>query len=90
VVVGPEDLVDEPQAFRNINDPEVRQQLVDQVAALGGERGARLWIVSATSGERLAEHALVSPPVWDGVAAVAGKLYMATQDGRLVCLAGAR
>ena len=30
----------------------------------------------------------VPPPAWDGLAAAGGRLYLSTQDGRVVCLVG--
>ena len=35
-------------------------------------------------GSTLAEHALRSPPVWNGMAAARGRLYLSTRDGRLL------
>jgi len=34
----------------------------------------------------LAEHKLSSPPVFDGMAAAAGRLYVCTMDGAVYCL----
>jgi hypothetical protein len=30
----------------------------------------------------------VPPPAWDGLAAAGGRLFLSTQDGRVVCLTG--
>jgi hypothetical protein len=49
-----------------------------------------LWAVSAASGERVQELKLRSMPVWDGMAAAGGRLYVATVDGRVLCMAGGR
>jgi len=85
---GPVDLVDEPQAFRQINDPEAQQTLAEQATALEGKQGALLWAVSAADGEKRAEHKLDSPPVFDGLAAAGGRLYLSTQNGAVRCFAG--
>ena len=45
-----------------------------------------LWAVSAAKGRKLAEHPLPAPPVYNGLAAARGRLFVATQDGRLTCL----
>ena len=45
-----------------------------------------LWAVSKTDGQRLAEFRLDSPPVWDGMAAAYGCLYLSNQDGSVLCL----
>ncbi|MFP4057604.1 MAG: PQQ-binding-like beta-propeller repeat protein [Candidatus Brocadiia bacterium] len=55
-------------------------------AALEGREGARLWVVSAEDGSRLAEQRLDRPLVFDGMSAARGRLYLATDDGRLLCM----
>jgi outer membrane protein assembly factor BamB len=61
----------------------------DPYAAFEGREGARLWVVSAKDGAKLAEYPLDSLPAFDGLIAASGRLYMATTDGRIVCLAAA-
>jgi len=58
----------------------------DPMAAFEGRMGARLWVVSTSNGEKLAEYELDSPPVLDGVMAARGRLYVAATDGRLTCM----
>jgi outer membrane protein assembly factor BamB len=87
-VAGPPDLIDEEQAFRQINDPKVTRSLAGQAAALKGEKGALLLAVSATDGTELAQYDIESPPVFDGMAAAAGRLYMATVNGEVFCFCG--
>ena len=91
-VAGPPDLIDEEQTFQKIidRDKTVQAKLAEQNAALSGSMGGRLLSVSAKTGETIAEHKLPSPPVWDGFAAANGKLYMATTDGKIVCLGAKR
>ena len=60
----------------------------DPAAALAGNRGGLLRAVSAADGKTLSQHELESPPVFDGMAAAAGRLYMPTQNGALLCFAG--
>lgn len=50
-----------------------------------GQRGGMLWAVSTKDGKPLAKYNLDSPPVFDGMAATVGRVYMATTDGRVVC-----
>jgi len=45
-----------------------------------------LWAVSTADGKKLTEHKLASPPVFDGLIAARGRLYLATRDGRLTCM----
>ncbi len=84
-VAGPPDVIDEQQVFRQIDDPKVRQSLADQDAALDGKKGALLLAVSAADGKKLAQYNIDSPPVFDGMAGAAGRLYMATVNGELLC-----
>jgi outer membrane protein assembly factor BamB len=53
-------------------------------------RGGRLLAVSATDGKTLADYELPSPPVFDGMAAAQGRLYLSTKIGKVVCMAPAR
>ncbi|MHC4506863.1 MAG: PQQ-binding-like beta-propeller repeat protein, partial [Planctomycetota bacterium] len=58
------------------------------MAAFEGGKGAALQAVSAADGKRLAEHKLESPPVFDGMIAAGGRLYVSTLDGKVRCFAG--
>lgn len=60
----------------------------DPYAAFGGRRGAILWSVSTADGKKLAEIKLDAEPVFDGLIAAGGRLFMATRDGRLLCMGG--
>jgi hypothetical protein len=86
-LAGPADTVDEEQAFRRFDEPEVKRGLLDQAVALEGKKGAVLWAVS-TDGEKLAEQPLDAPPVFDGMAVAAGRLYLAAAHGSVVCFEG--
>jgi hypothetical protein len=66
-------------------DGDVQRQLADQDAALAGERGGLLWSVSKDDGTRKKQIELDSTPVWDGMAAAAGRLFLATTDGNVTC-----
>jgi len=57
----------------------------DPLAAMEERAGGRLWAVSAADGKKLVEYELDSPPVWDGMAAANGRLYMSLTDGSIVC-----
>ncbi len=61
----------------------------DPMAAFEGRLGARLWVVSTRDGRKLAEYELERPPVFDGLIAAGGRLYVALDNGRLVCLGAA-
>ena len=57
----------------------------DPWAAYEGRRGGLLWVVSKSDGRRLAEYKLDAPPVWNGMAAAQGRLFLATTDGQVLC-----
>lgn len=59
------------------------------LAAVEGRKGGMLWGVSGADGSTLVEHKLDSPPVFDGMAAAGGRLFVALQDGRIICLENA-
>jgi hypothetical protein len=58
--------------------------------AYEGTKGAVLCAVSAEDGKTLAEYRLESAPVFDGLAAARGRLYLAVQDGHVLCLGDGR
>ena len=89
-ISGPPDVLDEPQAFRQIDEPQVRRELAEQVAAFNGKKGAVLEAISVGDGTELAKYDLDSPPVFDGMSAANGRLYLATMDGRVECMEGRR
>ncbi|MHB8897952.1 MAG: outer membrane protein assembly factor BamB family protein, partial [Thermoguttaceae bacterium] len=55
-------------------------------AALEGKAPAALLAISASDGAVLAEMVLPATPVWDGMAAAGGCLYLTLADGEVVCL----
>jgi len=59
--------------------------LEEQEASFEGRRGGAIWAVSPVDGKTLGKIALPFPPVWDGLAAAGGRLYIATMDGKVSC-----
>ena len=59
----------------------------DPMAALDGRRGGVLRAVSTVDGTVLSESSLSAPPVFDGLIAAAGRLFVCTEDNRIVCMA---
>ena len=55
-------------------------------AVYEGKRGGALLAISAGDGAKLAEIKLDSAPVYDGMAAAGGRLFVSTVDGKLLCL----
>jgi outer membrane protein assembly factor BamB len=87
---GPDYVLDEEAAYRKPHSREVRARLAEQDLLYSGEKGARLVAVDAGSGKKLGELRLPAIPVWDGMAAAGGRLYVATADGSLTCFAPAK
>jgi len=58
----------------------------DPMASFDGRKGALMWVVSKANGEKIAEYRLASPPVFDGMAAAGGRLYLSTLDGKVTCM----
>ena len=69
-VAGPPDVVDSD----------------DPLGALRGRLGGVIKVVSATDGEDVSQLALPRPPIFDGMAAAAGRLYISCSDGSLVSM----
>lgn len=64
----------------DVVDPE------DPHGAWEGRKGGVLAVFDAADGKRLAEFKLDAPPIWDGMAAADGRLFISTTDGNVVCL----
>jgi outer membrane protein assembly factor BamB len=75
-VAGPADEANEVPHSPAAVDPLSR--------SLEAIRGGRLLAVSTTDGKTLADHKLPSPPVFDGMAAAGGSLYMTTTAGKVL------
>ncbi len=58
----------------------------DPHGAWEGRKGGMLAAFAAADGTPIAEIPLPAPPVWDGMAAADGRLYLALGDGTVVCL----
>jgi hypothetical protein len=71
VIAGPPDIVDR----------------ADPLAAFEARSGGRLRLVSTEDGTSLDEHILDSPPVFNGLAVARGRVFVALDSGRIVCLA---
>jgi outer membrane protein assembly factor BamB len=86
-VAGPPDLADETKMLGYLPGAkdDINRQLRQQDEAWRGEHGGKLWAVSAGTGEKLAEYETDSYPVFDGMIAVGGRLYMSMLDGSVRC-----
>ena len=88
-VAGPPDVLgDGPEDNNHPYAIASRQAIEEQAAAFAGLKGAVLWAVSKADGKKLGELKLPAAPVWDGMVAANGRLYIATKDGKVLCFAG--
>lgn len=78
-VAGPPESDDTRRSHMTLDDANKAE------AAMLGRMGASLCVVDAANGQQLAEHKLSSPPVFDGMIAAHGKLFISLQDGSLAC-----
>jgi outer membrane protein assembly factor BamB/SAM-dependent methyltransferase len=62
----------------------------DPHGAWEGREGGVLAAFAADDGEKLAQCKLPAPPVWDGMAAVPGRLLVSCMDGSVCCLTDGR
>jgi len=85
-LAGPPDLEDEEETFNTLNNSQTQAVLANQDAALNGSQGGQLRVVDKSSGATLSSYSVDFLPVWDGMAAAGQSLYLATRDGRVVCM----
>ncbi|MHC4681849.1 MAG: outer membrane protein assembly factor BamB family protein [Planctomycetota bacterium] len=57
----------------------------DPLGAFEGRKGGVLSVFDKTDGKKLWEYVLPSPPVFNGLAAANGRLYVTMQDGSVAC-----
>jgi hypothetical protein len=85
-VVGPPDLINEVETLGSFAQKETQKLLARQAVAYEGKEGCVLWAVSTKDGSKIAQGALPSAPVHDGLVAANGRLFMTTLDGRVLSL----
>ena len=54
--------------------------------AIDADRGGKLLAVSPVDGKTTAEYELRSSPVFDGMIAAEGCLFLSTKSGELICM----
>jgi len=85
LIAGPPDLLDEEQAVSKLDDEPTMEAVAAQNEALSGHRGGLLQVVSTQDGATLQSVDLPTIPVWDGLAAGNGRLFLAGADGTIHC-----
>ena len=89
-IAGPPDVADETKMLGYLPgaDDDINRQLKAQNDAWQGKRGGRLWAVSLDNGEKLTEYKLDNIPVFDGMSAAEGKLFLSLKNGHVACFGG--
>jgi hypothetical protein len=87
-VAGPPAIADEITAFQTWGATEANEQLAAQADAISGKSGATVLAVNKRDGSIQSKVELSAPPVFDGMIATRKCLYLATIDGKIVCLSG--
>ncbi|MDZ4685674.1 MAG: PQQ-binding-like beta-propeller repeat protein [Planctomycetaceae bacterium] len=88
MIAGPPDLVDSEYALERLaaKDPAIREQLQQQDDSLEGKLGGKFWVVNTKDGSQTTELQLDCLPTWDGMSTAYGRIYIATTDGRVICM----
>jgi len=60
----------------------------DPWAAYEGRKGGKLMAFSIADGRKMAEYDLSVAPVFDGMSAAYGRIYLSARGGKLICYAG--
>ena len=84
-VAGTPDVTDEQSLFNNLGSADPSAQLAQQERLDQGLQGSKLRAISAESGKTLAELQIDAVPVFDGMAAANGRLFLASMDGKVIC-----
>jgi hypothetical protein len=81
LVAGLPNLVRKDETGRSFFNPE------EGLAALAGRRGGCLAMISPADGAKIREIELQSPPVFDGMSSVEGKVFLSLKSGFVTCFA---
>ncbi len=86
-VAGPPDIIDEEETFQKLTerDEEVQTLLRTQDEALNGGLGGWLLAVNPDTGQIEQRYKMDALPIWDGMAAANGQLFLSTTEGSVVC-----
>jgi len=89
-IAGPPKLIDELEVLKAYRRPSklAKLNIGKGAEALAGRAGGLLQALSGAKGDKLSELKLESPPVFDGMCAANGRLYISAMNGRIMCLSG--
>ena len=65
-----------------------RAYAVGRAASYAPGEESELWVLSAATGDRLQTLSFAATPSYDGLSAAGGRLYLATENGELMCFGG--
>ena len=87
-LAGPPDVADEEKTYGFVfgGNDEINRQMRRQEESWQGKQGALLWVVSADTGNKLSQYKIPAIPVWDGMIAANGRLYLSLKDGTVLCM----
>jgi hypothetical protein len=78
--------LDERKSFVSPQALDIRKAAADQEAAWAGKKGSSLLTIDPKDGSILSSCRFAFAPVWDGLVAAQGCLFLSTLDGSVVCL----
>jgi len=81
-IAGPPDVGKKDPAILAFSNPD------EALAGFEGRKGVSLRVVQAADGKTLSECELPGMPVFDGMSAARGRLYLGLRDGSVVCYGG--
>jgi outer membrane protein assembly factor BamB len=79
IVAGPPDVGQKDTALLGFKNER------EALAAFRGEKGTALQVISASDGGKLAEYELDAMPVFDGMSAASGRVYISLKNGTVEC-----
>ena len=85
ILAGPPDKLDEREVWKTGRTEKTTPQGMAQQDSIDGKLGGMLLVTIAESGETVGKVALESPPVFDGVIAAQGAVFMSALDGTIRC-----
>ena len=85
-VAGPPNPLSGKEARDVGSGVEKIERLTNLAAAFRAGTGAALWAVSVADGRKTAEYDLEHLPVFDGMAAARGRLYLSMEGGKVFCM----
>ncbi|MBD3318273.1 MAG: PQQ-binding-like beta-propeller repeat protein [Chitinivibrionales bacterium] len=85
-IAGVQDVVDEQATYTNMDSPGVQDQFVTQEEHLLGEHAGEFRVIKTSDGSKVTTLSLPAKPVFDGMAAAYGNVFLALDDGSVQCL----